>query len=427
MKKLLGIMIALLIFTAPMATYAQVEAIAGSLKIGAHVDTAYHWSGKSKNHPGAWEIGWEGYDSVNVGDVYVELVGKVGDRITFKITEGLVKDVVDGGSMIMCVMGTCAGFVNMQNVPMAHPFTLEAFIDVKIIDQLKIRVGKQITPTLLANTGVHKTGVVHTANAPLIANGSRGFNHYLIENEDIAGIPNQIDIPNSVTGAAIIAAFSGVEVSYTWFDNWLVGDWEIDPDTGDPVFIAGVGDALFDFNKTKGGNVALGYAGEVGPGKLAARVYYFDEDSELAGIGSGAWMRITGWGLGASYTHTNFFVAMEYANNTAKREKNLADPTPGAKNDNNWQGLYFTLAGKFSGIEPVYRLDWIDYTDFGNNRIANIDSLDTEMWHTIGVNYWFNDNAMVGLDYVIKVPEVAKGWKYPNINELVIFFEVDTL
>jgi len=34
---------------------------------------------------------------------------------------------------------------------------------------------------------------------------------------------------------------------------------------------------------------------------------------------------------------------------------------------------------------------------------------------------------MLGLDYVIKSPEVAKGYKYPTINELGIFFEVNTL
>jgi len=412
MKKLLGIMIALLIFAAPMAMYAQVEAVAGSLKIGAHLDASYQWSGESKKHPGAGEIGWNGYDSVNMGDVYVELTGKVGDRITFKILEGLVADSVDASGVLYCTMYTCVGFADIHNAPFSHPFTAEAYIDIKIIDQLKFRVGKQITPTLLANTVVHQSKVIHKAKAPLIANGTYAFN------ELWTPYGKDLGSPTSVTGAAVIASFSGVEASYTWFDNWLDGTW-IDDGT-ETIFIPGYGDALYDFNKTKGGNVAVGYSGEVGPGKLAARGFYFDEDSEIGGIGTGGFVRLQGWGLGASYTHANFFTAIEYLNKTATAEKAFA--VPGGDNDNNYWGLYFTVAGKFSGVEVLYSLDYVDLTD-----VKGYDSFDTEMWHTIGVNYWLNDNAMVGLNYVIKVPEVADGMKYPNINELDIFFEVDTL
>jgi len=118
-------------------------------------------------------------------------------------------------------------------------------------------------------------------------------------------------------------------------------------------------------------------------------------------------------------------VAAEYTNDTLSIDKNVI-PSPG-KNDNNWWGYYITIAGKFSGIEPHYRFDYIDYTDWNNNAVADITSYDTEMWNTIGVNYWFNDNAMVGLDYVIKTPEVMKYTKYPNINELIIYLEVNTL
>jgi hypothetical protein len=401
-----------------MAMYAQVEAVAGSLKIGAHVDTAYRWSGESKKHPicgsDYCDVGWVGYDSVNMGDVYVELTGKVGDRISFKILEGLIGDNVTGSLTDGALLGQ-GPTLDIHNEPFTTPFTMEAYIDIKVIDQLKFRMGKQITSTLLANTGVHKSSVVHTANAPLIANGVIGGNQRAVQGA--TGFP-KVQMPDSVTGAAVIASFSGIEASYTWFDNWLLHGMAPGP------HVYG-GDALYDFNKTKGGNVAVGYSGEVGPGKLAARGFYFDEDSEVGGIGSGGFWRTQGWGLGASYTHTNFFLAMEYANSTLTREKNAT--VFGEPNDNNWWGLYFTLAGKFSGIEPVYRFDYIDYTDWGNNNSATIDSYDTEMWHTIGVNYWFNDNAMVGLDYVIKVPEVAKYYKYPTINELVLFVEVDTL
>jgi len=372
MKKLLGIMIALLIFAAPLAMYAQVEAIAGSLKIGVHLDTSYRWSGEAKKHPkvysdGKQDIHWAGYDSVNVGDVALELTGKVGDRISFKILESLVRDTIfaDMGSPMPGAPLTA----DIHNQPDTTATTLEAYIDIKIIDQLKIRVGEQLTPTLLCNTLIHESRVIHTLNAPLIANRSVGFNQVL------SPVNTKIPIPDSVTGAAIIASFSGAEISYTWFDSWIL-----------PVDAV---NSLYDSNKTKGGNVAIGYAGEVGPGKLAARGFYFDEDTEVSGIGTGGFMDLSGYGLGVSYTHPNLFVALEYLNATGKLEKALA--TPGAKNDNNWWGMYFTLAGKFSGIEPVYRLDYITYTNWNDKTnggaYPTITSFDTEMWNTIGVNY----------------------------------------
>jgi len=404
-------MIALLIFAAPLAMYAQVEAVAGSLKLGVHLDTAYRWSGESKKNPQFFldhqDIHWPGYDTVNIGDVALELTGKVGDRISFKILEALVQDsnsVLSPGGMPGAGMT-----LGINPEPVFGAATLEAYIDIKIIDQLKFRVGKQLTPTLLANTGLHQSNVFHTANAPLIANRTIGFNEILVDGA--LPIPTKFDAPDFVTGAAVIASFSGVELSYTWFDGWLLPAAD------------GVGDLGYDFNKTKGGNVALGYTGEVGPGKLAARAFYFDELSEVTP--STPKIQISGWGLGASYTHTNFFVAAEYTNDTLSIDKNII-PAPG-KNDNNWYGYYIALGAKFSGIEPVYRFDFVDYTDWNNNAVANLTSFDTEMWHTIGVNYWFNDNAMIGLDYVIKAPEVRKYADYPTINELVIYLEVNTL
>lgn len=408
MKKMPGILIAFLALAAPMVTQAQVESIAGSLKIGAHIDAAYRWSGESKKNPvfgsDSWEIHWPGYDSVNMGDVYVELAGNIGDRVSFKILEGLVSDHVTTSFTSPGLPGS-GPTLDIRNKPDLKPFTLEAYIDVKVIDQLKFRVGKQITPTLLANTGVHKSSVLHTANYPLIANGVVGFNQVLVG--DAVGF-SRLDMPASVTGAALILEFFGAEFSATMFDGWLLPDYL---GAGDPF--------MYDFNKTKGGNFALGYSGELGPGKLCARGFYFEELSEVTpGLSK---FRTRGWGLGATYTHASFFVAAEYANSTQS-----LDQVP-APNQNNWWGAYVTVAGRFNGIEPVYRFDYVDYSDWGNDQSTGIDSYDTETWHTIGVNYWLNDRAMLGLDYVIKVPETAKYAKYPTINELVIFVEVDTL
>jgi len=418
MKKLFEIMTTLFIFAAPIAIYAQAGSIAGSLQIGVHLDASYQWSGSSKRDSRLnykyTEIRWPGYDSVNIGDVALELNGKVGERISFKVLEALV---MDGTSVIVpdfTLVGAGSTLL-IRHKPAVGAKTLEAYVDIKIMEPLKFRVGKQLTPTLLANTGIHQANVFRSANAPLIANRAVGTNQLRVG----SNIPVKADAPDFVTGAAIIGSFSGAEISYTWFDGWLKQGSFVNADD----FSINVGDVDYDFNKTKGANIALGYSGHVGPGKIAARAFYFDELSETAA--STPKLRTQGWGLGASYTHAKFFIAAEYANDTLSLDKNLI-PSPG-KNDNNWWGFYLTLAGKFSGIEPLYRLDYVNYTNWNDNAVADITSYDTETWHTIGVNYWFNDNALVGLDYVIKAPEMGKLYKYPNINELIIYLEVNTL
>ena len=43
MKKLMGILAILTLLAIPLGLYAQVEAGAGSIKIGAHIDAAYRY------------------------------------------------------------------------------------------------------------------------------------------------------------------------------------------------------------------------------------------------------------------------------------------------------------------------------------------------------------------------------------------------
>ena len=194
------------------------------------------------------------------------------------------------------------------------------------------------------------------------------------------------------------------------------------------------GNAGYDFNKQKGNLVCLTYTGEAGPGKLAARAFYFGESSML---GNGALNPVddVGWGFGLMYDADKFFVAGEYANSTLTYRHN---PVPGVVKalNNNWWGYYVTAGGKFGSLQPVYRLDSIKYSNLPNNRVASaimIDSIDQEIWHTLGLNYLINANTTVGINYVLKYPEKGKGQfgfpdeKQPNINELLIMVELNTL
>ena len=166
MKKLLGVMIAIMIFVVPMVIRAQVEANAGSMKIGVHFDATYDYSPESHKVPTNNQFGWNGTESVTGQDLFVELTGKVGDRVSYKVLEGLVWEYTYAD------FGGPGTIMSIEERPYAFAAPQEAYVDFKIMDQLKFRFGKQAVPTLLANTPVHDMDVVYTARQPLIASNS---------------------------------------------------------------------------------------------------------------------------------------------------------------------------------------------------------------------------------------------------------------
>ena len=69
-----------------------------------------------------------------------------------------------------------------------------------------------------------------------------------------------------------------------------------------------------------------------------------------------------------------------------------------------------------------------EYPQYPNGKFGEaVIQTDTEVWNTIGVNYLFNDQVTVGLDYVMKSPQKIKHATYPNTNELVLITELDLL
>ena len=90
LEKLRVILFALLMLAAPLLIKAQVESTAGSMKIGVHFDATYDYSPESLADPDPHQFAWEGNNSVTGQDLFVELTGKVGDRVSYKVLEGLV-------------------------------------------------------------------------------------------------------------------------------------------------------------------------------------------------------------------------------------------------------------------------------------------------------------------------------------------------
>jgi len=373
MKRLMVILAIATLLAIPVGLYAQVEAGAGSIKIGAHIDTTYRYSAEDNNDPDVDEVYGAGYDTFNAENVILGLSGKVGDKVLWKITEAF--DLNTGGVATL----------------------LDANVEWKIIDQLGLIVGRQLVPTALANVP-HMMKVHYLANVPLMISG--GYNN----------LGWLLPLPTYQTGLGIDVNFSGLNLNYTIYNGELAG-----------VAPAGGNDLLTENDKSKGGNIAVGYSGELGPGKLAARAYYFSEESDTNFTPEPDSSHIAGWGLGALYNADNFFVGAEYVNKSIDFEKTIDDLN---YDQYGWYGL---IGGRFSSIEVLLRYDFIDYTSLNDDDINGVEDVDTEQWWNFGVNYLINDNTTIGVGYVWKIPEEPDGIDYPNVDEFVINVELDIL
>jgi len=428
MKKLLGILFAILIFAAPLAMNAEIEATAGSMKVGVHMDFTYRWSPEINKNPAGDEQSWLGYDTFSAGDLMLQITGKVGDRISYKILEGLVYSTFEHDWWFSDDYGVVKNIWPMPLYNDEGPFVapLEAYVDFQVVDKLKTRVGKTVIPTLLANTGVHKADVIHTANPPLIADRVMGINEVLVA-MNIPTFP-RIALPLDVTGAGVIAnPIEGLELEFFVYDEW------VNPNEGESYLWAQ--DLGFDYNRTKGWDLAGTYNRDVLSGNLTVRAFYFSEYLDFTNLGAGLPNgRNSGWGLGFAYDAPKWFLGAEYTQDTVHY---VEEPLPWVdKKDNTWKGYYIQGGLKFGAIQPVARFDWIDYTSLRNGDVHNwtdisISSVDNEIWYTVGVNWLVNDNATVGLNYVMKRPDTPKifgeTFNSLDVNEFIVMFELDLL
>jgi len=400
MKKVVGLILALMLLI-PVGLYAQVEAAAGSITIGAHFDAAFRYSAEDKDKVVNGEtVDW-GYETFNGEALILALSGKIGDKVNWRFQEAFV-------------LPTYANYDDGMDVEpwLITPITLEACAQWKPIDQLGITIGRVLVPTAIANVP-HMLKVHHTANPPLIITG--GFNGALWP------------LPTYQTGVALDVNFAGINLNYMLYNGELEGQ----------DFTFGGSDLAIDVDKSKGGNVALTYNGDVGPGKLTARAFYFQEYSDItddlaAGLGVDDDASISGWGIGVMYNADNYFGGVEYITNTLDPEDpdNPATPNIDESETQTGYGYYVLLGGRFSSIEFAFRYDFIDWSDLDAHK-----DKDTETWYNIALSYLINDNATIGIGYTIKQPEKPDDdtatpvdeSEIPNIDELQVFLELDLL
>jgi len=370
MKKVVGLILALMLLI-PVGLYAQVEAAAGSITIGAHLDAAFRYSAEDKDK------GWNGYETFNGEALVLGLSGKIGDNLAWRFQEAFVLPTYNQGVVELIL----------------DPTTLEACAQWKPIDQLGITIGRVLVPTAIANVP-HMLKVHHMANPPLIITG--GFNGGLFP------------LPTYQTGVAFDVNFSGIDVNYMLYNGELAGQQVLGSDLAQ------------DLDKSKGGNVAVTYNGDVGPGKLTARAFHFQEYSDITdalatALGVDDDASISGWGIGVMYDADNYFGGVEYVTSTL-------DPEDKDVKSKTGYGYYILLGARFSSVEAAFRYDFIDWSD-----LKGAKEKDTETWYNIAVTYMINDNAGLGVGYTIKQPEEPAGADYPSINELQVFVELDLL
>ena len=379
MKKVVGLILALMLLI-PVGLYAQVEAAAGSITIGVHLDAAFRYSAEDKDK------GWNGYETFNGEALVLGLSGKIGDNLAWRFQEAFILPHYLNSGKSGVYPSTSA---NVPDITVDHPVTLEACAQWKPIDQLGITIGRVLVPTAIANVP-HMLKVHHMANPPLIITG--GFNN-----------DGLFPLPTYQTGVALDINFSGINVNYMLYNGELAGQVPLGNDLAQ------------DLDKSKGGNVAVTYNGDVGPGKLTARAFYFQEYSNIPGDVMAEDVddaSISGWGIGVMYDADNYFGGVEYVTNTLDPEDEGMDSVTG-------YGYYILLGARFSSIEAAFRYDFIDWSDLDTDK-----DTDTETWYNIAVTYLVNDNTGLGVGYTFKQPE---GDDLPNIDELQVFVELDLL
>jgi len=381
MKNLWAILAAVGLAAIPVGLYGQVQTRAGLLDIGAHLDVVYRYSAESNNNPGSDEVYWSGYESLNAETMILALSGTVNEQLSWEFNNAFgwpvwTQGVPDSNFALM---------------------VLDANMKWRIVDPLGLIIGRQLVPTLLCN-GPHSMAVLHTANFPLVLTG--GYNAAMVSP------------PTYQTGIGLELNFADFYINTVYYNGELVGGNALPGgnDTGSEQ----------DPDKMKGWNTAIGYSGEVGPGKLKARGFYFQESSDLNQTEPEDDSSIAGYGLSAIYDAKIIFVGAEFMSATRDPEDEGAESVT-------QYGYYGLVGGRISSVELAFRYDFVDYTNQSNADYPGAEDTNTETWYTFAINYLINEDATIGIDYVLKYPEAPEDTDYPNINEISVIAELDLL
>jgi hypothetical protein len=428
MKRFVLVLMLIVAVAAPQWAGAQpkeanpVNAGAGSISLLAHIDFVSRYSKADKDH------GWKGYESYNMEAVVLGLAGKIGDNISWIITEELNFSGVDGAYRTSQADYLMPAAKNTNNDDSAH--LLDAQVRFHIGPNFMLTVGRFLPPTSMTWTP-HMMKSLHAINYPLV-NGSG-----LQNGMGIPGFPAPfLPMPLYQTGVMLTATYEGLKFEIGSFNGTdTIGGFGSLGATGGQVGWAPLGVMnTMDIDKSKGTAMKLSfdtegfhfggwYYGE------AANVQLYDPAMIKAGTPKVGRITEDGtiaqFGLEADFNSEFLFVQAQYLNTHLDlRDKHVPNVFQWG-----WYGLVGVHLAK--GLDLVGRYDYFMYDGDGkiltgtynlltSKFVAN-EKMNEETQAMVGIHYAVNENVTVGVDYTWKWIE---NWK-PNTNELSAIVEMN--
>lgn len=401
MKKVFLISLAVALMMVPFALRAQVEPLAGSMTLGAHIDFVGRYSAESNADPDPEEVYWAGYETFNLEAAIIYLMGQVGDNIDYAIGLALAMPGYSGD--VVTPSGTTS--------------LLDAKITWSVTDTVALNMGRYIPHTSMSMQP-HQLSVHKLIDPPMMITGG-GYVESALGTGGVVLIP----LPRYQTGVGIEAAMGPATITWDLFNG--------------SETVAAV-DNLTEMDKSKGGALKVA----VDSGGFHGGIFYLNELSDVGSAVTGlpidGVVTVTQYGIELAYVTERLALMFEYLDSTADpREDELLPLTDDIASLH--QVTYYLLAAVGLGpVELVLRFDgaeagldqWMDDSDID---VDEDEVFDVQANITLGVNYPINDNTTVAFNYVMRgleEPDVEIGGddvSYPVTDEIAVMVELDVL
>jgi len=239
---------------------------------------------------------------------------------------------------------------------------------------------------------------------------------------------NVLRLPGYQTGVMFSAMVGPVEIMAGGFNGnqFLGGDY-----FGKVDYLLAGNDNTMDIDRNKG----LLAKAAVSQGGLHFGGWYYAEEAtasteQISGTAPPTQRTMDGkavrWGIESAYEGNNFLLAAEYISSAFKFEDNDVD------DDLVQNGWYVLLGYRMQSFQVIARYDHVNYDTeeaFAASAAVDRGDYNEENATTAGINYFFNENITMGLDYTWRVG-LDYTWRdlesyEPAINELALIIEMD--
>jgi len=394
----------------PAMGLAEANAGAGEVTLLGHIDFVGRYSDHDNAIGKTKADNWNGYETYNVEFAVLGIAGKLGDNVSWVITEAFAFEGPFGPANSLAANST-VGYNNNAVTAML----LDARINLHLGEAVMISAGRFIPPTSMTCCP-HLMKVMHTINYPLI-NGS-GF--------QAGGMA--VPLPMYQTGVMLTLRGGPVSV--------MVGNFNGTNITGGSDFGGlappGVSNTM-DINKTKGTVAKLSvdvegvhfgawHYGESASVRLRALPRYsgvFPAPPLFSGIKSTD-ASINQWGAEFSMDTEVLILQGQYMQTALNFHDSKAKSPLGGPLHPLYQSGWYALLG-FNLGEVAQIVGRYDYFDYDNKKIIALDGADEEGATTLGLNFLINEGTTLGLNYTFRYIE---DWE-ANQNEYGLIIETN--